>query len=195
MTDWPTGIDDVTQVAFVRGRLTPKATEEVARAVAADPGIAADLAFTRGIAAALDSEAEQTPGPGPLGWARLSRAIDAEEKAAVPRRRWLPAWQLAGAAAAAVLLWQAIAVPLIAPDGGAGFQPVGEATGFALDVGFADDAPEGEIRALLRSVGGQITDGPSVLGLWQVSFDDAASRDAGLAALGAAPIVATAASR
>ena len=195
MTDRPNEIDDVTQVAFVRGRLTPEAAEAVARAAAADPRVSADLALTRGIAAALDAEAAETPGPGALGWARLSRAIDAEEKPATSQRRWLPAWQLAGAAAAAVLLWQAIAVPLIAPDGGPGFEPVGEAAAFSLAVGFAEDAPEGEIRALLLSVGGRITDGPSALGLWQVSFDDAAARDAALAAFEAAPIVATAAAR
>jgi hypothetical protein len=194
MTDRTNEIDDVTQVAFVRGRLTPEMEEAIARA-AADPGVSAELALTRRIVAALDAEAEETPEPGDLGWARLSRAIDADEKAAGSQRRWLPAWQLAGAAAAAVLLWQAVAVPLIAPDSGPGFQPVGEASGPALAVGFANDAPEGEIRALLHSIGGRITDGPSALGLWEVSFDDAAARDAALSALEAAPIVATAAAR
>jgi hypothetical protein len=195
MTDQLVEINDETQVAFVRKRLSPEAAAAVSQTAAAYPGVAADLVFTRGIVEALDGEAAETPGPGALGWARLSRAIDAEVETAAPRRRWLPAWQLVGAAAGAVLLWQTIVVPQIVTDGGAGFQPVGEAGAFALAVGFAEDASEGEIRALLLSIGGRITDGPSALNLWQVSFDDAVARDAALSAFDAETIVTTAAPR
>lgn len=194
MTDQPTDINDEAMVAFVRGRMARDAAQGVAKAVEADPKLAAELAFARGIAAALDAEASATPSPGALGWARLSRAIDAESSTAAPLRRWLPGWQTAAAAAAAVLLWQVIAVPFIMPDG-AGFEPVGEAVDASVSVAFAADAPEGEIRALLRSVSGRVTDGPSALGLWQVSFEDETARDAALAALEAAPIVASATMR
>ena len=90
-----------------------------------------------------------------------------------------------------MLVWQLAAVPLLTrPGEEAGYAPVSEApAGFTLDVAFAPDAPEGAIRELLRSVGGRVSDGPSAIGLWQLSFPSAEARDAAMEALAAAPIV------
>ena len=72
-------------IDFVRGRLAPDEAARVAAEAAARPELAAEIATIRGIIAAFDDEASE-PAPGALGWARLSRAIDAE-----PRRAQAPA--------------------------------------------------------------------------------------------------------
>ena len=85
----------------------------------------------------------------------------------------------------AVLMWQVAAVPLLQEDP-ATYRTVTETVaGPGLQVIFAEDAPAGEIAAVLREVGGTVTDGPSALGIWRVSFSDAEDRDAAMAALSA----------
>jgi anti-sigma-K factor RskA len=191
MADQPEG-DDETVIAYVRGRLTAEEARRVEAASAARPELAAEIALMRGIVGTFDTEA-RAPAPGELGWARLSRAIDAEPRrvaAPAPRAR-RPLWPLAASAAAAVLVWQLAAVPLLTrPGEEAAYAPVSEApAGFTLDVTFAPEAAEGSIRELLRSVGGRVSDGPSAIGLWQLSFPSAEARDAAIEILAAAPIV------
>ena len=189
MADLPADTDE-TVVAYLRGRLSADEARSLEGEAASRPELAAEIALMRGIVESFDAEAA-SPAPGELGWARLSRAIDAEpRRTAVPRAR-RPLWPLAASAAAAVLVWQLAAVPLLTrPGEDAGYTPVSEApTGFTLDIAFAADAPEGAIRELLRSVGGRVSDGPSAIGLWQLSFPSAEARDAAMEAMAAAPIV------
>jgi anti-sigma-K factor RskA len=188
MADEPETDRDETLIAYVRNRLLPEEAESIGRAAEDDAELRAEIALARGIAAALDRDAAE-PAPGELGWARLSRALDAEPARQRPARR--PLWQLAAAAAAAVAIWQVAAVPLLTPPAEVGYQPVTEqpAAGFALRVAFAPEATEAEIRELLREVGASVTGGPSAIGLWQLGFADAPARDAALARLEAAPIV------
>lgn len=76
-----------------------------------------------------------------------------------------------------------------------GFAPVTETpdetslAAHTLRVAFLPGATEGEIRELLQQIGGEITGGPSVLGLWTVSFPDDAAQVAGLEVLLASPLV------
>ena len=189
MAEQPADTDE-TVVAYLRGRLSADEARRLEAEAASRPELAAEIALMRGIVGSFDAEAS-APAPGELGWARLSRAIDAEPRqGAVPRAR-RPLWPLAASAAAAVLVWQLAAVPLLTrPGEDAGYSPVSEApTGFTLDIAFAADAPEGAIRELLRSVGGRVSDGPSAIGLWQLSFPSAEARDAAMEAMAAAPIV------
>ena len=191
MPDQPAEDTDDLLIAYVRGRLTAEEAARIEAEAAARPEVAAELALTRGIIASFD-EAGRSPAPGELGWARLSRALDAEpRKAAAPERGRRPLWPLAASAAAAVLVWQLAAVPLLTgPGGQEGYVPVTEApAGFSLDVAFVPEAAEGSIRELLRSVGGRVSDGPSAIGLWQLSFASAEARDAAMETLAAAPIV------
>jgi len=192
MADQPADDADATVLAYVRGRLPAEEARRLEAEAAARPELAAEIALMRGITGTFDAEAG-SPVPGELGWARLSRAIDAEpRRAAEPAPRARPRlWPLAASAAAAVLVWQLAAVPLLTrPGEEAGYEPVTEApAGFTLDVAFAPEASEQAIRGLLRSVDGRVSDGPSAIGLWQVSFPSAEARDAAMEALAAAPIV------
>lgn len=194
MVDHPESEADDTLVAYVRGRLSPAAAAAIDAEAAIRPEVAAEVALMRGIVEVLDEDA-LTPAPGELGWARLSRAMDAEARTvAPPARARRPLWPLAASAAAAVLVWQVAAVPLLTgPEDRVGYAPVSEApvAGFTLSVTFVPEATEGAVRALLRTVGGRISDGPSAIGLWQVSFASADARDAALEPLAASAIVAS----
>jgi anti-sigma factor RsiW len=187
-------LSDETLIAYVRGRLPDADAARIAAEATRQPGLAAELALVRGLVGAADAEAD-SPVPGELGWARLSRALDAEP-ARPARRVGSRLWPLAAAAAAAVLVWQVVAVPIISgPRGGdARYAPVSEqaAAGSTASVAFVPTASEAAMRALLAEAGARISDGPSAIGLWQLSFADDAARDAGLLKLQAADIVESA---
>ena len=71
------------------------------------------------------------------------------------------------------------------PAENARYAPVSErpAGGPTLSVAFLPEATEADMRALLQEIDARISDGPSAIGLWQLSFADDAARDAGLARL------------
>jgi hypothetical protein len=191
MPDQPDPASDEALIAYVRGRLPAAEAERLAAEAAARPERAAEIALARGIAAAVDAEAAVAP-PGPLGWARLQRALDAEPpRAATPAPARRPLWPLAAAAAAAVVIWQVAAVPYITDPGGAGYAPVSQApaAGLTLTVAFDPAASEADVRALLVDIGARVSDGPSAIGLWQLAFPTPAARDEGLTRLEAADIV------
>ncbi|MAC79986.1 MAG: hypothetical protein CML66_18195 [Rhodobacteraceae bacterium] len=166
---------------FLSGRLSPiKAANIEARAVD-DPDLAAEIALMRGVRGAMAVSENQTP-PGELGWKRLERAMDAEQAPPRPAAQPTPIWRVAAVAAvAAVVTWQVVAVPFL---GGrdTGYETASEspAPGVNLTVAFSPSATEEQIRTLLSQTGGRVTDGPSAIGLWQVSFDDEAARTAAL---------------
>lgn len=207
----PTPIDDAILRAYLAGRLSSEARAEVDAALAADPAMAADVALMQGI----KSLGEAEPGPGDLGWARLSRAIDADEQALSgrgatpqlqaqargPAQGWRAAalsprfapWQLAASVAAAIALWQAAVAPLLTPSGErSAYVPVTEAAApHQARVTFAENATEGEMRALLVSVDAEIIAGPSALGIYTLAFADETAKQDGLEVLRTDPITET----
>jgi hypothetical protein len=191
MAETPEAYPDATLVAFVRGRLPEDEAARVAAAAAAEPALAAEIALVRGIARA-EAAAAAEHAPGELGWARLARALDRE---APPKPARRPVWQFGAAAAAAVLVWQVAAVPLLSPGREeATYAPVSEtpAGGVTLLVAFRPGTTEAAMRELLRATGAEVTGGPSAIGLWQLGFTDGAARDSALARLADDPIVESA---
>ncbi|QDL91336.1 hypothetical protein FDP22_05770 [Paroceanicella profunda] len=183
-------------LAYMQGRLDPDAAAGFEAELAESPALRAELAALRAAAAALGAEAPPAAARA-AGWDRLSRSIEAE-RTGVPAnatRRFSPL-QVAGIAAAAVLVWQLAAVPYLPGRGPAGYRPVSDTlTGPALQVAFADDAPLAQVTALLVALGATVTDGPGALGLFTLTFADDAARDAGEAALRARPELVTAVAR
>jgi hypothetical protein len=173
---------------LLAGRGSADLTARIAQAAEQDPDLRTELALMRSLRSAL---AEQTaePAPGDLGWARLSRAIEAE---APRQRRGAPVWRVAAVAAVgAVAAWQFVALPLIPGLRGtepgyvtATDRPAGAVT---ATVAFVPDATEGRIRALLAETGAQIVGGPTALGLWRLGFADDAARAGAIARLAAEP--------
>ncbi|MEO1687651.1 MAG: hypothetical protein AAFU61_07080 [Pseudomonadota bacterium] len=129
--------------------------------------------------------APDSPVPGSL--ASDAKPV-AAPRAANDDRPWRPSLaQAAGIAILAVGLWQATVVPLLRPLD-EGYRTVGEAAETAsLQVLFRADAPLGEVSALLRDLDARVVDGPGALGLWRLSFEGTAARDAAAEALGARP--------
>ncbi len=185
--------DDERVLAYIRGRLPSDEADRLGAEAAIRPELAAEIALARGIVGVLEDDARTAP-PGALGWARLNRAIDAEPARAAGEPAFVrpPLWQFGAVAAAAVLVWQLAAVPFLTrPGEDAGYRPVTEApaAGFALAVTFSPNATEAGMRELVRSIGARVSDGPSAVGLWTLTFADAGARDNGMAVLMAAPIV------
>ena len=170
---------------YIAGRLS--AEDEAALLAEAErtPALDAELQLARGLRAIAETEVPNAE----FGWARLSRAIEDERKAApandnplsILRTQRFSALQAAGLVAAAVLVWQIAAVPLQnkeAPD--AQYAPVSEAQAeFVSVVAFTAEARMEEITRLLQEVDADIVSGPGALGLYRVRFKDAEARERG----------------
>ncbi|MDS9469962.1 hypothetical protein RGQ15_20645 [Paracoccus sp. MBLB3053] len=173
--------DDITLMAYVRGTLPEKeqaAVEEAARQL---PEVRGDIALLRGLL--LTRETGDEAAPGDLGWARLSRAIDAERVAPDrSRRRWLRPLEIAATVLLAVGLWQFAVLPRLPQilPGTDRYAPASQTAGGTLAVAFVPEATEARIRALLQDIGAEIIGGPSALGLWTLGFRNDTARDAAL---------------
>lgn len=172
-------------LAYMQGRLDATDRAAFESEIATDPALAAEVATLDGARQAF--AAETGAGDRDAAWQRLSAAIASRQPVATNDNRpvRLSLWQAAAVAAVAVLTWQVAAVPLFQQDP-ATYRTVTETSaGPGLQVIFAEDAPAGEIAAILREVGGTVTDGPGALGIWRVSFADTQARDAAMTALAA----------
>jgi anti-sigma factor RsiW len=167
-------------VFLANGTLAGDDKARVEAAVAADPGLQAELDTLRAIRATMQDEA-LPQSPGAFGQARLLRDI-AREANATPRT-WL--WQGAAAAAVALLVVQ---TALVWRDDG--LRLAGGETeivsGPVLTVAFSGTATEADIRALLLELDLSIVSGPSAIGLYRLAAKDEAARVAALQRLGAA---------
>lgn len=180
----PHDYDLETLMAYVRGGLDTATADAIEAAAARDPKLAADLAVVRGVRSAEADRADDAAATE-FGWARLSKAIDASTPPVSRGQQWretrLGLLQVAACAVAAIAIWQALAVPLLAPtsDGSDVYVPATEAPAeqHALKVMFRDAVTEAELRTLLLSVDADVTGGPSAIGLYTLSFESEEARD------------------
>lgn len=167
-------------LAFLaNGTLDADERAELERAFAADEALRRERDFvTRlrlGVKAASDA-----PDPGELPLRRALKRIEREEARARRPSGW---WRAAAIAAGiAVVIQSGVLVrQLYAPVRG-GPDLLGEARpadGRAvLQIVFAPEAREAEIRALLRTEHAEIVDGPSAAGVYRVALEGVASGDA-----------------
>ena len=113
----------------------------------------------------LETESEWVPSAGDLGWARLQRSIRQDARRETLARVWKPALAMAAGLALVVqgaLLYQA-------DDGRAGLAGREDAQ---VQITFAPDAREADLRALLQEVGATIVDGPSASGVYRLVVDE-----------------------
>jgi anti-sigma factor RsiW len=176
---------DETLRDYAKGRLPPAETLALEAAAKADPGLAAEIALVRGVVKAGEAEAGRVAS-SELGWARLSRAIDAESrKPFVPRK--FSRWQVAAVAAVAVAGWGAAAAPLLVakngPDDGYAMASERPAYRYSAQATFIPTAQESAIRETLRSADAEIVKGPSALGVYVLAFKDAAAMGRGIETL------------
>ena len=168
---------------YVQNRLAPADRVQFEKAMANDKSLAAEVDLMRSVRAEL--EAGPAHENADAVWDRLSATIDPPPQTANDNRRpWLQALRYAAVAVVAVAVWQVGVVPRISgePDG---FRPASErSVGFVLQVKFIESATIGEIIELLRPLNGNITDGPTALGLVRVSFPDETMQQEALDVLG-----------
>ena len=179
---------DETLRDYAKGRLSPTDVLALEAAANADPKLAAEIALVRGVVKAGEAKAGTAPS-SELGWARLSRAIDAENRKApsfVPKQ--FSRWQVAAVAAVAVAGWGAAAAPLLVARNdqpGERYAMASErpAYAYSAQATFVPTAQESAIREALRSVDAEIVKGPSALGVYVLAFKDVGTLGRGVAAL------------
>lgn len=175
---------------YVKDRLNGEQRREIEGLMAADAAIAGEIAYLQGLdgAARLQRAADGRSDTG-LGWARLSKALDAAGATAPARPAAANdggpgAWKWATLALGLVAAAQAmvlIAGPRPDHQENAIYVPVtGSSTGYLVQISFNPDAREADMRALLLRSGGEIVSGPSRVGLYRVRFEDEMARTAAL---------------
>jgi anti-sigma factor RsiW len=109
---------------------------------------------------------DATQGPGDLVRARLLQQVRSSRPS---RNRWLPA--ALAASVAIIALQAALPTGLWSPTDR--FTPLGPAPAseVVLQLRFAPEATEREIRKTLEAVNGSIVDGPGALGIYRVRLD------------------------
>ena len=173
----------------VQGRTTSDEGMAIEAAVKDSPKLAEELAYYRGLSGAVKGAGSDNP-VDELGWARLSKAIaaepqigSAENKAANDNQ---PFWKYAAAALAIVAAVQTaflVQGPADIDDPVYVTASAESGSEFALNIMFQPDASVQQITERLKSVDGEIFEGPSAIGLYAIRFETEAARDAALAAL------------
>jgi anti-sigma factor RsiW len=111
-------------------------------------------------------KSEEILSPGEFGFHRLLADIKRDKK--TPRGTW--GLGLAVAAGVVIVIQAAVLLQLWSPR--ATYAPAGaHANEPTLQVRFAANATEQQLREILRSVEGTIVDGPSAQGLYRVRLD------------------------
>lgn len=160
---------------YVKGRLTEDQRKSVEDAVAADEALATELAYYQGLSNAEDPA--EDPTDHSFAWARLSKAIDDDIQSNAPPQKAAndnsPVWRIASFALGLVALVQAGL--LFSPGQFSGsdepiYVPVAEDAGYVVRVIFAEDALVSDISDLFSDLEGQIVDGPSAIGLYDIGF-------------------------
>ncbi|MAE97118.1 MAG: hypothetical protein CL910_20915 [Deltaproteobacteria bacterium] len=153
------------------GTLDAEETARVERALEADAELREELAFLHDLRTGVHA-ATEVPSAGDLGWARLQSSIRRERRKELVSRAWRPALALAAGLA---LVVQGMTIFRLNEQNAslAGGPPTAE-----LQITFAPDAREVEIRALLQEVGATIVDGPGPSGVYRLDIEPDPAGDA-----------------
>lgn len=152
---------------YVNGTLAGSERQEVAAHLQGCERCRQEVAWLQSLHTRVKADAASSPGE--LGLHRLLREAKAQKSAARQPRQW---WRPALAAAAIVIVIQS-AVLINFLNRPAPIVPLGgpAAAGVVLQVKFAPDATEAQIRKLLQKTGATIVDGPGALGVYRLRLD------------------------
>ena len=163
--------------AFLRGELRDEIRQKIETLEAQDVDFAAEIEFQRAIKATLISQDETSDHGHEFGWARLSKAIDAEKPAipvAANENKPSHFWKYATACLAVIAIGQA-SFSTLRSDKNADDQYVmaGQTeTSVAMRVSLDPTASTETLTRLLISVDGVITSGPDANGQYTIDFAD-----------------------
>ena len=178
-------VSEDTLLAYATGRLDENEAGALERAASTDAALAAEIALARGLVAAGVGDADGSE-PNEFGWARLSRAIEAERVAAPVSAgaKWPLAWQIAATAVFSVALWQAAVVPFLnaRAENSPAYEMAGAAptASFSARVTLVPTASERSIRETLLGARASIVAGPSALGVYTIAFKSTEDLDRGV---------------
>jgi len=163
---------------LANGTLDPEERAALERALAEDEPLRSERDFVARLRSGVKA-ASDAPDPGELPLRRALKRIEREQARTRRPSRW---WRAAAIAASVVLLAQGVVIvrqhymPVGPELLGARTAPVDARP--LLQVRFAPEAREAEIRALLRAQRATIVDGPSAAGVYRVALDGVAPGDA-----------------
>jgi anti-sigma factor RsiW len=164
---------------YVNGTLSAEERRQVESYLERSSHARDEVALLRALRQQVKDEAIEN-SPGELGLQRLKREIKQAEQAPPSGDRmtgrtitvasfWRP---LAVAACLVVMVQAGVMVGLGGFGGGDTVEPA-SGTAAVMQVTFAPDATEEQIRELLQSAGASIADGPTALGIYQLRLVDA----------------------
>jgi len=160
--------------AYLRDELSDEEGQYIEDLAAKDPAIAADIEFQKNLKSALTPENSEYE-PGELGWAKLSKAIDAPSVAANDYSANPKFWKYAAAILAIAAIGQAGILGSLALNDTQNEQYMtvseGPIEAHTVKVGFHADVTERQLTEALQSVEAKIVAGPSSLGFYDVQFD------------------------
>jgi len=184
-SEWDSIKDDYVDsddrlIAYLQGRLDEAERAAFEREMRSDPTLAAEAAALRGARERFAQEERSAEARRGAAWERFQGALPIRTPSAANDDRPFRL-SLAQAAAVVVLaigLWQFAVAPMLTGDQAAFVTVSDDAEGPTLQVVFRPDASLGEVSALLREIGGDVSSGPGALGVWRLEFEDADALDA-----------------
>jgi len=172
-----TGFEDKISLmipAYLRGELSDEERTQIEVLAAKDPVIAADIEFQRRLKTALKPDNNEFE-PGEMGWARLSKAMDAPSVAANDYSANQKFWKYAAAILAVAAIGQAgiLGSLAISDTQNEQYLAVSEESmeAHTVKIGFHSAVIEEKLTEALQSVKATIVAGPSSLGLYDVQFE------------------------
>lgn len=167
--------EDDRTLAYLQGRLDGVALSAFEQDMTARPELRAEVAALRAVQAVMAQDDAADRAADPV-WDRLSQSIAATQ-APANLNRGPQMLKYAAVALGAIAAWQLLAVPNLRPQSDPGFTPASvEEAGFALRVGFTDQARLSEAIDLLAQLDAEISAGPSAIGLLTLTFASEAAR-------------------
>lgn len=173
---------------YLNGTLDDLERQQVEQALAASDDLRNELSFLSALQLRVKQFSPLTHSPGELGLKRLQQHIRKRGHA----KRSLRGWRLAAIAASVVVVAQAVILlsatelPMYRSAGG---ETATAPAALIVRVSFAPHATEQEIRTVLVRCNARIVDGPSALGVYQLSLPD--TRKQSLDSLRAEAIIET----
>ena len=160
---------------YLNNRLDGPDKEQVEAATGKDPDLQRELTFLQLVKHQVRCEDIATPGE--MGWARLKRDIDAEEnrlqrQSSSPEPSVIPGWWKTAAVAAslALVIQTTVLIQHRSPPAES-YRPLSsnqfEST---VNVKFDTGVSESQLRQLIVELQGDIVEGPSTEGVYQIRF-------------------------
>ncbi len=172
----PEELDPIVELLpfYVSGSLTDAETARVEAAVEGSDALQTEVAFLRAVRAGVKEHGQgQSQSPGALGEKRLLRSIRKEQRRATRQRVLVPALAIAAGLA---LLAQSLVIGSLMGRDEESLQTLGQSRG-VLQIRFAHEATELEIRELLLDKALVIVDGPSALGIYRLGVEELGDSD------------------